>query len=92
MKNTVFIKFHEAAGARMVPFAGYNMPVEYTGITEEHIIVRESVGVFDVSHMGEFWVSGPSALQFLQYITSTMFLHSGTVRYNIHASRTVKEE
>jgi aminomethyltransferase len=83
MKNTVFTKFHEAAGARMVPFAGYNMPVEYTGINEEHIIVREGVGVFDVSHMGEFWVSGPSALQFLQYITSNdvSALWDGKVQY-----------
>jgi aminomethyltransferase len=83
MKNTVFTKFHETAGARMVPFAGYNMPVEYTGINEEHITVREGVGVFDVSHMGEFWVSGPSALQFLQYITSNdvSALWDGKVQY-----------
>ena len=51
MKNTAFTKFHIDAGAKMVPFAGYNMPVEYTGITEEHITVREKIGVFDVSHM-----------------------------------------
>jgi len=68
----------------MVPFAGYNMPVEYTGINEEHIAVRESVGVFDVSHMGEFWVSGPSALQYLQYITSNdvSALWDGKVQYS----------
>lgn len=54
MKNTAFTQFHTNLGAKMVPFAGYNMPVEYTGITEEHIIVRERLGVFDVSHMGEF--------------------------------------
>ena len=67
----------------MVPFAGYNMPVEYTGINEEHITVREGVGVFDVSHMGEFWVSGPSALQFLQYVTSNdvSALWDGKVQY-----------
>jgi aminomethyltransferase len=84
MKNTVFTKFHEQAGARMVPFAGYNMPVEYTGINEEHIAVREGVGVFDVSHMGEFWVSGPSALQFLQYITTNdvSALWDGKVQYS----------
>ena len=70
MKNTPFLKFHEALGARIIPFAGYNMPVEYAGITEEHITVREKVGVFDVSHMGEFWVTGPSAFKFIQYITS----------------------
>ena len=70
MKNTVFTKLHVEAGAKMVPFAGFNMPVEYAGINEEHLAVREGVGVFDVSHMGEFWLSGPSALNFLQYITS----------------------
>ncbi|HPA87217.1 MAG TPA: glycine cleavage system aminomethyltransferase GcvT [Bacteroidales bacterium] len=84
MKNTVFTKFHEEAGARMVPFAGYNMPVEYTGINEEHIAVRESVGVFDVSHMGEFWVSGPSAQKYLQYITSNdvSALWDGKIQYS----------
>jgi aminomethyltransferase len=84
MKNTVFTKFHEEAGARMVPFAGYNMPVEYSGINEEHITVREGVGVFDVSHMGEFWVSGPSSLKFLQYITSNdvAALWDGKVQYS----------
>jgi len=68
----------------MVPFAGYYMPVEYTGINEEHIAVREGVGVFDVSHMGEFWVSGPSSLQFLQYITSNdvSALWDGKVQYS----------
>lgn len=84
MKNTAFTKFHIEAGARMVPFAGYNMPVEYTGINEEHLAVREGVGVFDVSHMGEFWVSGPSALKFLQYITSNdvSALWDGKVQYS----------
>lgn len=83
MKNTVFSKFHKEAGARMVPFAGYNMPVEYSGINEEHIAVRDGVGVFDVSHMGEFWVSGPSAMKFLQYITSNdvAALWDGKVQY-----------
>jgi len=84
MKNTAFTKFHEEAGAKMVPFAGYNMPVEYFGITEEHITVRERVGVFDVSHMGEFWVTGPSALDFLQYITSNdvSVLLDGKIQYS----------
>jgi aminomethyltransferase len=84
MKNTVFAKFHEEAGARMIPFAGYNMPVEYDGINEEHIAVRQKAGVFDVSHMGEFWVSGPSALEFLQYITSNdvSALWDGKVQYS----------
>ncbi len=68
----------------MVPFAGYNMPVEYTGINDEHITVREKVGVFDVSHMGEFSVTGPSALDYLQYITSNdvSALYDGKVQYS----------
>jgi len=68
----------------MVPFAGYNMPVEYTGITEEHITVRERVGVFDVSHMGEFWVTGPAATGFLQHITSNdvTALVDGKIQYS----------
>ena len=68
----------------MVPFAGYNMPVEYSGINEEHITVREKVGVFDVSHMGEFWVTGPSALNYLQYITSNdvSVLIDGKIQYS----------
>jgi aminomethyltransferase len=84
MKNTAFAKFHQEAGAKMVPFAGYNMPVEYTGINEEHITVREGVGVFDVSHMGEFWVAGPSSLKYLQYITSNdvSTLFDGKVQYS----------
>jgi aminomethyltransferase len=68
----------------MVPFAGYKMPVEYVGINEEHVTVRERVGVFDVSHMGEFWVTGPSSLKFLQYITSNdvSALFDGKVQYS----------
>lgn len=84
MKNTPFTQFHIALGARMITFAGYNMPVEYSGITEEHIAVREKLGVFDVSHMGEFWVTGPNALKFIQYITSNdvSVLKSGKVQYS----------
>ncbi|MCU0456268.1 MAG: glycine cleavage system aminomethyltransferase GcvT, partial [Bacteroidales bacterium] len=84
MKNTAFTKFHQEAGARLIPFAGYNMPVEYTGINEEHITVRQKVGVFDVSHMGEFWVTGPAALPYLQYITSNdvSVLYDGKVQYS----------
>jgi len=68
----------------MMPFAGFNMPVEYTGINDEHMTVREKVGVFDVSHMGEFWVTGPSALSFLQYVTSNdvSLLHDGKIQYS----------
>ena len=70
MKNTPFTLLHESLGARMHEFAGYNMPIEYSGIIDEHLTVVEKVGVFDVSHMGEFWVKGPNALSFLQKITS----------------------
>ncbi|MGA1976755.1 MAG: glycine cleavage system aminomethyltransferase GcvT [Bacteroidales bacterium] len=83
MKNTAFTKFHEEAGAKMMPFAGYNMPLEYTGINDEHITVRTRLGVFDVSHMGEFWVMGPAAEKFLQYLTSNdvSALTDGKVQY-----------
>lgn len=70
MKNTAFTEFHIKLGAKMAPFAGFNMPIEYTGINDEHLTVREKVGVFDVSHMGEFWVKGPNAVKFLQYVTT----------------------
>ncbi len=70
MKRTAFFELHEKSGAKIVPFAGYDMPVEYSGITTEHLQVRNSVGVFDVSHMGEFWVKGSKALDFIQKVTS----------------------
>ncbi len=84
MKTTAFTKFHEEAGAKMVPFAGFIMPVEYTGINDEHITVREKAGVFDVSHMGEFMVTGPHALDFLQHITTNdvSALVEGKVQYS----------
>src|SRR6187549_1168929 len=61
---------HVAAGARLVPFAGWEMPVQYTGIREEHVAVRTAAGVFDVSHMGEVETSGPDAEAFLQHVLS----------------------
>lgn len=70
MKKTAFHNYHTALNAKMVPFAGYEMPIEYSGINNEHIKVRNSVGVFDVSHMGEFWVKGPNALNFIQKVTT----------------------
>jgi aminomethyltransferase len=84
MKNTAFTQFHIDLGAKMVPFAGYNMPVEYFGITDEHITVREKLGVFDVSHMGEFWVTGPNAFKFIQAITTNdvSALFNGKVQYS----------
>ena len=63
MKTTPFTHFHEALGARMAPFAGYNMPIEYTGIKDEHMAVREKAGVFDVSHMGEFWIKRSESIR-----------------------------
>jgi aminomethyltransferase len=70
MKNIALNDIHEKLGAKMVPFAGYNMPVQYEGVTAEHLTVREAVGVFDVSHMGEFLVSGENALALIQKVTS----------------------
>lgn len=70
MKTTPFTNVHIALGAKMHEFAGYNMPIEYSGIIEEHMTVVNGVGVFDVSHMGEFWVKGPKALDFIQSVTS----------------------
>ena len=69
MKRTPFNDIHKTLGARMVDFAGFEMPVQYSGIIEEHLAVRNAVGVFDVSHMGEFEVRGRDALSFLQYVT-----------------------
>ena len=70
MKNTALSETHESLGAKMVPFAGYNMPVSYEGINIEHETVRKGVGVFDVSHMGEFLIEGPNALELIQKVTS----------------------
>lgn len=83
MKRTPLYSLHIEAGARMVPFAGYEMPIEYSGITLEHMAVRTSAGLFDVSHMGEFWVKGPNALKFLQRITSNDVsqLKPGKIQY-----------
>lgn len=70
MKNTALTHIHEQLGAKMVPFAGYNMPVSYEGVKAEHETVRNGVGVFDVSHMGEFLITGPKALDLIQKISS----------------------
>ncbi len=70
MKNTALSHIHEALGAKIVPFAGYNMPVQYEGVNTEHETVRNAVGVFDVSHMGEFLISGPKALELIQKVCS----------------------
>ena len=83
MKHTSFTKFHEAFGAKMVPFAGYLMPILYEGVNIEHETVRCGVGVFDVSHMGEFWVKGPKAFAFVQKMTTNNVaaLSDGKVQY-----------
>lgn len=84
MKNTALTHIHEALGAKMVPFAGYNMPVQYEGVNAEHLQVRAKVGVFDVSHMGEFFVSGAGATDLVQRITSNDVtkLFDGKVQYS----------
>ncbi|MEZ7924863.1 MAG: glycine cleavage system aminomethyltransferase GcvT [Flavobacteriales bacterium] len=83
MKNTALSHIHEALGAKMVPFAGYNMPVQYEGVTAEHLSVRENVGVFDVSHMGEFIIRGKGAFELVQKVTSNDVskLVDGKVQY-----------
>jgi len=84
MKQTPLYEIHKLAGAKIIPFAGFNMPVEYTGIIDEHLTVRNSVGVFDVSHMGEIWVTGPSAYHFLQRVTTNDIgkLYDGRIQYS----------
>jgi aminomethyltransferase len=70
MKHTPFTYFHQALGAKMAPFAGYNMPISYGSITDEHMAVRNNAGVFDVSHMGEFILKGDHALDLIQRVTT----------------------
>jgi len=84
MKNTALTDVHIKAGAKMVPFAGYNMPVQYAGINAEHETVRKAVGVFDVSHMGEFILKGENALALIQKVTSNdaAKLYDGKVQYS----------
>ena len=84
MKKTAISHVHEALGAKMVPFAGYEMPVQYTGVNDEHLCVRAGVGVFDVSHMGEFLVEGEHALELIQKVTSNdaSVLEPGKVQYS----------
>jgi aminomethyltransferase len=70
MNHTVFEEIHKRLGAKMLPFAGYLMPIEYSGVNDEHLAVRQGVGVFDVSHMGVLWVKGPRAFDLIQKITT----------------------
>src|SRR6478609_4768151 len=84
MKHTPFTQKHIALGAKMAPFAGYNMPISYTGINEEHAAVRRNAGVFDVSHMGEFILKGENALDLIQRVTSNdaSKLKAGQAQYS----------
>ena len=90
MKTTPFTGKHIALGAKMQEFAGYNMPIEYSGIIDEHLTVCNGVGVFDVSHMGEFWVKGSHALDFIQQVTSNnaAVLTPGKVQYTCFPNET----
>ena len=84
MKVTPFTQKHIALGAKMAEFAGYNMPISYTGINDEHAAVRKNAGVFDVSHMGEFFLKGENALDLIQRVTSNdaSKLKAGQAQYS----------
>lgn len=84
VRTTPFVEIHKQLGAKMVEFAGFLMPVEYSGIKDEHFTVREKAGVFDVSHMGEIWVKGPKALELIQQVTSNdaSRLKPGQIQYS----------
>lgn len=84
LKKTTLYQRHLDMGAKMVEFAGYDMPVRYSSLIEEHMAVRHSVGVFDVSHMGEFWIEGPQAQELIQKISSNdiRVLEDGEAQYS----------
>ena len=96
LKRTPLYDEHVKAGARMVPFGGWEMPVQYTGIIEEHRTVRRAVGLFDVSHMGEFEIEGPDALAVLQHLTTNDVgaLEEGQVQYSVlcYANGTIVDD
>ena len=83
-KRTALFEKHKSLGAKMVPFAGFEMPVQYSGVTEEHFAVREKVGMFDVSHMGQFLIEGENAEALLQFVTSNdvSALETGRAQYS----------
>jgi aminomethyltransferase len=85
MKKTALYPWHEKAGAKIIDFGGFLMPVQYTGIIAEHLAVRNAAGLFDVSHMGNFYVKGPKALEFLQNLTTNDLRKAaaGTAQYNL---------
>lgn len=84
MKKTVFHPYHLALGAKMVPFAGFEMPLEYAGVRMEHVNVRENAGIFDISHMGEIWIKGSEAFSLVQKLTSNDLgkLEPGRIQYS----------
>ncbi|MDY3350928.1 glycine cleavage system aminomethyltransferase GcvT [Riemerella anatipestifer] len=84
MNKTALFNKHVSLGAKMVPFAGFEMPVQYSGVTEEHFAVREKAGIFDVSHMGQFFIEGAGAKELLQYVTSNNVeaLENGKAQYS----------
>jgi len=84
MKEIALSKIHQALGAKMVEFAGYNMPLQYSGLSDEHLAVRNSLGIFDVSHMGEFIIRGEGALDLIQKISSNDAekLFPGKIQYS----------
>jgi len=84
MKKTSLYDKHVSLGAKIVPFAGFEMPVQYSGVTEEHFAVREKAGIFDVSHMGQFFIEGAGAKELLQYVTSNDVntLENGKAQYS----------
>src|SRR5215813_13514271 len=86
-KRTALYAMHKALGARLIPFSGWEMPVEYSGIAKEHRAVRTAAGLFDVSHMGEFEVRGPAALDLIQSITTNnaALLSNGQAQYSAMA-------
>ena len=90
MKNTPFTAIHIDLGAKMAPFAGFNMPISYSGINDEHHAVRNNAGVFDVSHMGEFIIKGDQALPLIQKITTNdaSILENGKVQYSCFPNET----
>lgn len=83
MKKTPLYDKHVSLGAKMVPFAGFDMPVQYSGVTEEHFAVREKAGMFDVSHMGQFMIEGPGSVELLQYVATNdvTTLENGKAQY-----------
>src|ERR1700712_5817522 len=90
MKSTPFTQMHIKLGAKMAEFAGYNMPISYTGINDEHAAVRTNAGVFDVSHMGEFIIKGENALDLIQRVTTNdaSKLVNGKAQYSCMTNET----